>query len=73
MHSSRFTTWQELKDEVVNIRRTQLAYRSDEPMDNGALGAKRQGRGSKSTSKEECSCFFLKCVFLHLCVFLVLL
>ena len=47
MNSSRFTTWEEVKDEVVNIRRTQIAFRPDDAMDVGALEAKGGGKGGK--------------------------
>jgi len=57
LNSSRFTTWQEVKDEVVNIRRTQLAFRTDDPMDVGALegkGGKSKGKGGETRSCNNC-------------------
>ena len=49
LNSNRFNTWTELKDEVINIRRTQVAFKGPDDMDVGALSGK--GAGTQSTCK----------------------
>ena len=58
MNSARFNTWEEIKDEVINIRRTQLAF-SVQPMEVDGLqtkggpkgGGLRGGGGRKGDGK----------------------
>ena len=37
MNSSKYTTWQDLKAEMINIRQTQIAFQEPSPMDVGAV------------------------------------
>ena len=57
MNSSRFTKWQEIKDEVINIRRTQAAFQGPQAMEVDALqkkgpsGKGKDGGGGKGAGK----------------------